>query len=92
MPPTLDSAGKVMEQVSIWEFFKRSGERAEKFRSQDSVLVVELNGQWASLVSLLSVIIYLWLSLLASVYYFCSGAPHQGLAMISSLGTFQQLL
>lgn len=28
MPPRLDSAGKVMERVSIWEFLQRSGERA----------------------------------------------------------------
>lgn len=53
MPPALDSAGKVMEQASVWEFLQRSGERALSGSAARTLLAVELNGKGASLISLL---------------------------------------
>lgn len=80
LPPRLDSAGKVMEQVSIWELLQRSGEGALSSSTAGRL------SWWLSwrtrglhLFLCLSVIIYLWLLLLASVNYFCAGAPRQWL-------------
>lgn len=63
------------------------GEGSEQLCSQEAVLTRGLH-----LFLCLSVIIDLWLSLLARVNYFCAGAPCQWLLMVSSLGTLQQPL
>lgn len=54
VPPASDSAGKVVEQIPLWEFLQCSGESSEQLHSWEADLVFQLNGKGASLFSLLA--------------------------------------
>lgn len=79
MPPTLDSAGKVTEQVLVWGFPQCSGESSEQLHSWEADLVFQLNGRGASLTSLL-VNNYLPTAFIPAQCYCCAGSPCQRLS------------
>lgn len=92
VPPALDSAGKVVEQIPLWEFLQCSGESSEQLHSWEADLVFQLNGKGASLFLCLPVIIYLQLSLLPCVTWLFLCWKSMSVAVLSLLGTFQKSL